>query len=171
VAAGSRFATLVMTVGNGSQIGSACAGMFVKRAWSSLSQRGAVAVLPLVLTWHCAQATETTVITLSCDGTIRETSANATQEPINKMGLVVNLAEHTVSFAGYVAQIDKVDAANISFTEEENNKLQLAGRGSGTGVAVTGDIDRVTGAVLITQFSTVSTFTYDLLCKPATRLF
>ena len=61
-----------------------------------------------------AQAEEPTVTTLSCDGTTkvyvkREENIN----PVTKMGVVVNLAERTVSFDSHVAHIDHVDAAVI----------------------------------------------------------
>ena len=60
------------------------------------------------------QAEESTVITLSCDGTTkvyvkREESIN----PVTKMDVVVNLAERTVLFDGRVAHIDHVDAGTI----------------------------------------------------------
>jgi len=34
-----------------------------------------------------------------------------------------------------------------------------------------GGIDRLTGEVSATTVSTTSTYTYELLCKPANRLF
>jgi hypothetical protein len=70
-------------------------------------------VLAFGLVWRYAQAAEPTVITLACDGKV---TTGSNPETINNMGLVVNLAEQTVyGFVGIVAQIDKVDAAHISF--------------------------------------------------------
>jgi len=39
---------------------------------------------------------------------------------VRKLGVIVNLAEHTVSFGGYVAPIDNVDSANVAFTGTSN---------------------------------------------------
>jgi hypothetical protein len=129
-----------------------------------------MALLGTLLVGRYAQAAESPVITLSCDGTITDTRASdAKPESINKMGLVVNLAEHTVSFAGYVVRIDNVDAANISFDGESTS--QLGESGPKMSFYVMGAVDRVTGAAQATTMSKFSTFSYDLLCKPAARLF
>ena len=68
----------------------------------------------LTMIYLSAQAEEPTVITMSCDGTTkvyvkREESINS----VTKMGVVVNVAEHTVSFDGRVAHIEHVDAGTI----------------------------------------------------------
>ena len=67
-----------------------------------------------VIGFSLAQAEEPTAITLSCDGTTKayfksEKSIN----PVTKMGVVVNLAERTVSFDGHVAHIDHVDVPSF----------------------------------------------------------
>jgi hypothetical protein len=123
-----------------------------------------LATLSLLLAWHNAQADEPPVITLSCDGTI--TMGDAKPEPINKMGFVVNLADHTVTFGGYVAKIDSVDAADIAFSGQ--GKLSIRQQ-TGT-ILVTGNINRVTGAVSAKTATALVTFTYDLLCKLVTGL-
>jgi hypothetical protein len=84
------------------------------------------------------------------------------------MGFVVNLADQTVTFGGYVAKIDRVDDASISFHGEQ--ALSIGNRQAGT-IIVTGHIDRVTNAVLATTKTSAVAFTYDLLCKPVSRLF
>ena len=71
-------------------------------------------VLLTVVCLSSAQAEESTVVTLSCDGTTkayvkREESINA----VTKMDVAVNLAERTVLFDGRVAHIDHVDAGTI----------------------------------------------------------
>jgi hypothetical protein len=109
-----------------------------------------------------AQAAEPTIITLSCDGKLTDAKVSD-EKPINKMGIVVNLAERTVSFSGYVVGIEKVDAANISFGGQY--------RYSGVDISVHGDIDRVTGAASIMTYTTATASNYDLLCKPANRMF
>ncbi len=115
-----------------------------------------------------AQPDEPKIITMSCDGKmVNARTSDATPEPISKLGVVVNLSEKTVSFAGYKARIDNIDAANISFSGER----QLYGRIPIAGVSVAGNLDRVTGAMQATIFSTATTFTWDVLCRPTTRLF
>jgi len=119
-----------------------------------------------VLAWSDAQATETTVITLFCDGTM--TMADARPEPVNKIGFVVNLADQTVTFSGYIARITDIDAAQISFSGEK--KLSNGNIQTGT-VIVTGHIDRVANVVSATTKTSAAAFTYDLLCKPVSSLF
>ena len=72
--------------------------------------------LSLVIVAH-AQASEPTVITLSCDGTVKTSVGNneGPRKAINKLDAVVNLAEQTVSFAGFVAQIENIDGAVVFF--------------------------------------------------------
>lgn len=133
----------------------------------------AMALLPLLpIAWHAAQGAETTVVTLSCDGTITNARASeAKPEPINKMGLVVNLVERTVSgFADIVAHVDKIDTDDISFSST-GNLVAPGRRGSIGSITVMGEIDGVTGAVSAKTFTTTTVSTYDLLCKPANRLF
>jgi hypothetical protein len=95
-------------------------------------------------------------------------------EPISKMGLVVNPpAQSAAGFSGIVAHIDKADAAGIAFSD--TGKLTVPGANGGQvsvgNITVIGELDRVTGAVSATTMTTASTFRYELLCKPATRLF
>jgi hypothetical protein len=112
------------------------------------------------------QATETMVHSLLCDGTM--TMTDAQPEPINKMGFVVNLADHTVTFGGYVAKIDRVDDAYISFRGEQELSIGNVQTGA---IIVMGHINRVTNAVSATTKTSAIAFTYDLLCKPVSRLF
>jgi hypothetical protein len=125
----------------------------------------AIAVLPLLLAGYYAQAAEPTVITLSCDGTVKiNVGKNEGQlESINKVGVVVDLAKHTVAFAGNVAHIDSVDAAVISFG---GDALQ-----GDPQLRATGDIDRVTGMMSAATVNGIIVTSYNLLCKPTTRLF
>ncbi len=120
----------------------------------------------IMLAWPNAQATETTVHSLLCDGTM--TMTDAQPEPISRMGFVVNLADRTVTFGGYVAKIERVDDASISFRGEKTLAIRNVQAGA---VIVTGHIDRVTNAVSATTKTAAVAFTYDLLCKPVSRLF
>jgi hypothetical protein len=130
-------------------------------------------VAVMVFMTACAQAAETTVITLTCDG--KKTDAKASEakpEPVEKIGLVVNLGERTVSgFAGIVARIAKVDAAHISFGSTVKRSLLSFRSEPAASVTVMGDIDRVTGAVSATIMTTATASSYDLICKPTSRLF
>ena len=127
-----------------------------------------VVLLALVAMGH-AQAVEPTVITLSCDGTVRDSRASVGKgKPIKNMGLVANLAERTASFSSYVIHIDNVTAANISFSGDTTTQFGVA---TGIKITIVGDIDRVTGAMTATTESPLWTDTYDLLCQPARPSF
>jgi hypothetical protein len=127
---------------------------------------GVLVLVAALLAWQKAQTAEPTVITLSCDGTVRDNRASdGKREPINNLGLVANLAELTVSFSSYVLHIDSVSAANISFSGETTTQF------GGHPITVVGDIDRVTGAMTATTESPIWTDTYDVLCKPVRPSF
>jgi|SRR5271155_3220457 len=112
-------------------------------------------VLLALAVMRYVQAAEPTVITLSCDGTVRDSRASVGKgKSIKNMGLVTNLSERT--------------AANISFSGETTTQL---GETAGIKVTVVGDIDRVTGAMTATTESPIWTDTYDLLCQPARPSF
>jgi hypothetical protein len=104
-----------------------------------------------------AQAAEPTVITLACDGTVKTNVGNneGRREAINKVGVVVDLAEKTVSFAGYVNHIENIDAAVVFF-------------GGGIDPAI-GDIDPTSGLMSATTVKGNLTTSYELFCKPVTR--
>jgi hypothetical protein len=124
----------------------------------------------LLMVGQHARAAEPKVITLSCDGTF----TNVTPEPMEKMGVVVNLDERTVSFAGYVARFKEADPGSIAFFGTQDDEI-----------GIMGVIDRITGHMdaMITfparptnendpkKFGPRSTFRYDLLCKVGNRLF
>ena len=120
---------------------------------------------------HTAQAAETKEITMSCDGTVTDPLlTNDKPKPVEKIGVVVNLDERTVSFMGYVARINAIDAANISFggKQPEPNSDFIA--------TISGDIDRVTGSVEATIKPTDPSLSYfrthySLLCRLNNRLF
>jgi hypothetical protein len=108
-----------------------------------------------------AQAEEPTVITLSCDGTtkvyVKREESNI--NPVTKMGVVVNLAERTVSFDGRVAHIDHVDAAVIYF-------------GGDSVKDTTGYIDGKTGSMMATNMDGHKyDELYELVCPAATGAF
>ena len=112
--------------------------------------------LSLVIVAH-AQASEPTAITLSCDGTVKINVGNneGQRKAINKVGVVVDFAEQTVSFAGYVAHIENVDAAAVFFGGGEDR--------------ATGDIDRASGVMSATTVKGNLATSYELFCKPVAR--
>jgi hypothetical protein len=77
------------------------------------------------------------------------------RKAINKLDAIVDLAEQTVSFAGFVAQIENIDGPVVFF-------------GSGIDPAI-GDIDRVTGLMSATTMKGNLATSYELFCKPVTR--
>src|SRR5689334_23726271 len=74
------------------------------------------AVLGLLLGLPAAAQTPT-VITLSCDGTMQEDTAD-TREQVTKLGLVINFAEQAIVGFGIAAHIDLLDASSIEFSGE-----------------------------------------------------
>jgi hypothetical protein len=133
----------------------------------------AIAVLLSAPAAHWARGAEPTVVAFSCDGRIFDArSSLAKPQPVNKMGLVVNLAERTVSgFQDVVAHIDKIDAADIAFSGTGSLSAPDAPGIPVGSITVMGSIHRASGAVSAKTTTTAATFTYDLLCKPANRAF
>jgi hypothetical protein len=89
-------------------------------------------------------------LTLACEGKMNST-------PVHDMGIVVDLASRTVSGFGDVAPVTEVNAAIVSFGDP--------------GSTVWGVIDRVTGGVSTVVSHGAVTLNYELVCKPARRLF
>jgi hypothetical protein len=67
-----------------------------------------------------AQGAGPGIITLSCDGKLKDLSfSDQTPEPVSNMGIVVNLSARSVAgFGDIVARIYKADDASISFSGE-----------------------------------------------------
>jgi hypothetical protein len=106
------------------------------------------------------------VLTLSCDGTMKEEEQ---QKPhaINKMRLIVNFDVRTVTgFTGIIASFDEVDANSVSFKGTTTHP-------SGTEWTVHGTMDRITGSLgaNVTWFNPkadklLMKMNYELTCKP-----
>jgi len=110
----------------------------------------ATMVLGLLLGQPAAAWTPT-VITLSCDGTTQQDTADTRGEQVTKYGLVINFAEQTVVGFGITAHIDLLDASSIEFSGEG----PIVDRGSKIGTLFAeGAIDRVTGIVSATTTRT-----------------
>jgi hypothetical protein len=104
-------------------------GDFSEMRWSSTA-------LALLLMIGHAVAGEPAMTALSCDETFTDAVG---EEHLGKVGLIINLAEHIVTFDGMVAHIRNVTATDISFDETTIYE-------TGGSFRVTGRLDRVTGA-------------------------
>jgi hypothetical protein len=128
----------------------------------------AVALLPRV-----DAVAQTSVLTLSCDGVMKNARSTDEEkgERITNMGLVVDLTKRTVSgLGGVVARINRVDDAGVSFSGEAD--MMLGGRPIGEKMTVTGEIDRVTGAVQAMTLTTAgdwATLEHRSLSRSQTR--
>lgn len=130
-----------------------------------------VMVLASALGGPYALAAEPMVVNLSCDGTMAIVGdPTETKEPVKKVGLIVNLAAHTVSGFTPVARITKVDDSIVEF--EGSAPTVLGGTSS-----VSGSVDRVTGKTTAWAITTakdgktIMSDTFDLDCKVTNRLF
>jgi hypothetical protein len=105
------------------------------------------------------------VLTLSCDGTMKEQEQEKPY-PITKLGLIVNSDAGVVTgFTGITARIDEFNADSISFKGTTINP-------SGTEWSVHGIIDRITGSfgATLTWFHPKTNtlqmrMNYQLICK------
>jgi hypothetical protein len=104
-----------------------------------------------------AQVEESTITTLSCEGTMKVyVKRDEGMSPVTNMGVLVNLAERTVSFDGRIAHIDHIDAGTIFFG---GNSLK----------DTTGYIDGNTGAMTATNIDRNEY--YELVCPAAIGAF
>jgi hypothetical protein len=95
----------------------------------------------MLIAGQYARAADTAgIITLSCEGTVRSGPGPDAVQRLSDRGVVVNLAEHTVtgfvttSGSTLIANIVRVDDTKVNFT------------GDSTSSSIVGSIDRVTGA-------------------------
>jgi hypothetical protein len=122
----------------------------------------AAIVMLLIVAAKIACAAEPSIIELACDGMMTMTVGEhqSPSQPVNKVGVVVNLTEGTVSFAGSVARIDSIDAAIISFGTDEVLREEVPR-------PATGNIDRVTGMMSAATINGTELSSYELACKAA----
>jgi hypothetical protein len=113
-------------------------------------------------------AAQTTELTLRCNGKSKDDN---TEEPITNMSVVVNLTKKTVTGLAIVANIYKVDEANIFFEGMESDPI---GSDAAIQTIFMGNINRITGAIsgelkVIGATETYTT-TVHLICTPTRRL-
>jgi hypothetical protein len=127
---------------------------------------GVIIVMSLVIQ---ARA-ESEMLTLACGGKLTNMMSSdddtTKTEVVSKMGLQVNLYEGTVLGFGTPAHIDKTDAVSVNFAGERG------------GSSVQGTVDRITGSVIASTYTysaaakkLISSYSWDLHCRPTKRLF
>jgi hypothetical protein len=127
-----------------------------------------MAVLAVLLPAYVAEAAETAVLTLSCNGAVTRLSLDGNDKPerVANMGLVVNLPEGTVTGFEYVAGVTIIGEVYVDFS------------GASGGWSMYGSIDRITGSM--TTYTAlrnsktgalVHEREWNLICKPVKRLF
>jgi hypothetical protein len=122
-------------------------------------------VVALALIWTLLSA-RAAVLTLSCDGTMKEEEQEKPQA-ITKMGLIVNFDAGVITgFTGIIARIDEVNANSVLFKGTTIHP-------SGAEWSVRGTIDRITGSLgaTVTWFNPKTNnllmrMNYELTCKP-----
>jgi hypothetical protein len=119
-----------------------------------------------------AAAQQPNTITLSCNGAIKLTATSAADlkpDPITNLGIIVDTADRTVTFANYVVPVTGINATLVNFNGRQPSPLGIKG-GEFT---IDGSIDRVTGYTAIDFYyvNTGNNSSWELACKPATRLF
>jgi hypothetical protein len=120
-----------------------------------------------------AHAQQQNLITLSCNGTSKLTAtaaADVKPEPITNMGIIVNVADRTVTFMDYVTPITSITATLVGFTGQQ---APVALGIKVKPFTIDGSIDRVTGHAEIGWWYEVvgNNSFWELTCRPATRLF
>ena len=125
----------------------------------------------LLLSSTHAQQQQNSII-LSCDGTNKLTAINAAEvkpDSITNLGIIVNLADRTVTFMDYVARVTLISATLVSFSGRQTPVVF----GVKKPFIIDGSIDPVTGHTSIDwMYEEIGSNTlWELTCRPATRLF
>jgi hypothetical protein len=123
-------------------------------------------LLFLALTLPAKAQQQGSTITLSCNGTAKLTATAAADlkpDPVTNLGIIANAANHTVTFGDYVIPITSITATQVSFSSQ-----YVKGKPT-----ISGSIDRVTGNTEIDWWyeNVGNNSSWDLTCRPATRLF
>ena len=119
-----------------------------------------------------ASAQQPNTITLSCNGTSKLTATSAADlkpDPIASLGIIVSAADRTVTFASYVVPVTGINATLVNFSGRQPSPLGI----KGGEFSIDGSIDRVTGYTAIDFYyvNVGNNSSWELACKPATRLF
>jgi hypothetical protein len=127
----------------------------------------------LALTLPANAQQQGVTITLSCDGTSKFTATSAADlkpDPINNLGIIVNLAARTVTIMDYVIPLTGLTATQVSFQGQQASAVSGVKSKSGD---VGGSIDRVTSYTSIdwVEEHVANNSHWELTCRPATRPF
>jgi hypothetical protein len=136
--------------------------------------RAITATFLLALPLLPVHAQQQNTITLACNGTSKLTAtaaANIQPDPITKLGIIVNVADRTVTFMDYVMPVTGINATLVRF--EGRQQQTFEGQLFGKPFSILGLIDRVTGYTEIDWLYEVAgdNHHWELSCRPATRLF
>jgi hypothetical protein len=112
-------------------------------------------------------------ITLSCNNTSKPAAtaaADAKPDPITNVGIIVNLADRTVTIMDYVTPIVGITETSVSFRGQQ---VPVVSGVKLKPVTIDGSIDRVTGSTKIDWYheNVGDNSSWELTCRPATRLF
>jgi hypothetical protein len=134
--------------------------------------RFASAIALLALTLPAGAQEQTATITLSCNGTNKLTAMTAADQkpdPITNLGIIVNVADRTVTFSEYVVPITSITATEVSFIGKQTKPVAGA---KSKPFTVSGTIDRVTGYASINwSYRFGNNSSWELTCRSTTRLF
>ena len=118
-----------------------------------------------------AHAQQQSSIILSCDGTNKLTAITAADvkpDSVANLGIIVNLADRTVTFMDYVTPVTLISATLVSFSGRQTPVVF----GVKKPFIIDGSIDPVTGHTSIDwMYEDIGNDTsWELTCRPATRL-
>jgi hypothetical protein len=129
-------------------------------------------IISIMLLWSAsALAQQTALITLACNGTSKfMVGTDLKPDPVENLGIIVSFADRIVTVGSYRVAIESFTSTTVVFHSQQ--ELSYAGTKLEP-VSVDGTIDRVTGAtnVEFTHERVGDNTVWDLICKPATRLF
>ena len=140
--------------------------------WMNKSRFAALGVFAaLLLSSALAQQQQSSII-LSCNGTNKLTgitAADVKPDSITNLGIIVNLADRTVTFMDYVTPVTLISATFVSFSGRQTPVVF----GVKKPFIIDGSIDPVTGHTSIDwMYEDIGNNTsWELTCLPATRLF
>ena len=124
---------------------------------------GLLAVLPLSFAHAQQPSNGTSKLTATA-------AADVKPDPITNLGIIVNMADRTVTVMDYVTPITGFTATTVRFSGRQGPVVSGVKLNPFT---IDGSIDRVTGHAEIDWFheNVGSNASWELTCRPATRLF
>lgn len=141
-----------------------------------------VAIVAAAASLSPAQAQQQGLLGLSCNGkwftwTISSYDTQPPEKHPDHWGVTVNLSQRIVSFEGHTVPITAVDDARVSFEGPGMSKAAPEFGIQPEKITISGYIDRVVGDAVFKFIydkkpgGAYSGITYELQCRPATRIF